>query len=171
MINKEMFNLVTIREAKGAEDIEKIAVLADKIWHEHFPALLSAEQIDYMVDKFQSFRAISEAVKNNGYRYYMAYDGDDFCGYLGFCEEGDNTVFISKIYVRSDKRRCGVASSMLRQLRDDIPDARKWYLTVNRFNSGPIEVYKKRGFEIVREQKADIGNGFIMDDYIMEKTF
>ena len=62
MINKEMFNLVTIREAKGADDIEKIAVLADKIWHEHFPALLSAEQIDYMVDKFQSFRAISDII-------------------------------------------------------------------------------------------------------------
>ena len=166
-----MFKLVTIREAKGTEDIEKIAVLANKIWHEHFPALLSDEQIDYMLDKFQSFKAISEAVKNNGYIYYMAYDGDDFCGYLGFCEEDDNTVFISKIYVRSDKRRCGVASAMLAQLRSDIPAARKWYLTVNRFNSGPIEVYKKRGFKKVCEQKTDIGNGFIMDDYIMEKTF
>lgn len=163
--------MIEIREAGSREDIKRIAELADIIWHEHFPKLLSAEQIDYMVDKFQSYDALSNAVENEGYRYYMAYDGDDLFGYLGFHDEGDGTVFISKIYVRADKRRCGAATLMLEKLRADLPETKRWYLTVNKYNEVPIAAYKKRGFKISREQVTDIGNGFVMDDYIMEKLF
>ena len=43
------------------------------------------------------------------------------------------------------------------------------WLTVNRGNTGPIDWYKHRGFRIVKEIDMDIGEGFIMDDYVMEK--
>jgi ribosomal protein S18 acetylase RimI-like enzyme len=43
------------------------------------------------------------------------------------------------------------------------------WLTVNRYNDATIAVYEKKGFRTVRTQVADIGNGFVMDDYIMEK--
>lgn len=163
--------MVLIKTAENKEDIKKVADLAEVIWHEYFSALLSPEQIDYMVEKFQSYEAISKAVDDEGYKYYMAYCGDDLCGYLGYHNEGDGKIFISKIYVRADMRKKGIASAMLEQLRLDEPEAKTWYLTVNRYNSGSIAVYKKRGFETVKEQVTDIGNGFVMDDYVMEKRF
>ena len=158
-----------IKMAQNNEDIKKIAELANVIWHEFFTCILSDEQIDYMVEKYQSYPAITKAVNEDGYRYYMAYDGDDLCGYLGIHDEGEGTIFISKVYVRADKRKRGIASLMLNRLREDFPDSKKWYLTVNRHNSGSIAVYEKRGFYKAREQVADIGNGFVMDDYVMEK--
>lgn len=160
-----------IKIAQSNEDIKKIAELANVIWHEFFTCILSDEQIDYMVEKYQSYPAITKAVNEDGYRYYMAYDGDDLCGYLGIHDEGGDTIFISKVYVRADKRKRGIASLMLDRLSEDFPDAKKWYLTVNRHNSGSIAVYEKRGFYKAREQVADIGNGFVMDDYVMEKDF
>ncbi|MCH5212141.1 MAG: GNAT family N-acetyltransferase [Oscillospiraceae bacterium] len=160
-----------IKIAQGNEDIKKISELANVIWHEFFTCILSDEQIDYMVEKYQSYPAILKAVNEDGYHYYMAYDGDDLCGYLGIHDEGEGTIFISKVYVRSDKRKRGIASLMLDRLREDFPDAKKWYLTVNRHNSGSIAVYEKRGFYKAREQVADIGNGFVMDDYVMQKDF
>ena len=42
------------------------------------------------------------------------------------------------------------------------------YLTVNRNNKHAIEVYLKKNFKIAAEEVADIGCGFVMDDYIME---
>ena len=160
-----------IKIAQGNADIKKIAELANVIWHEFFTSILSDEQIDYMVEKYQSYPAITKAVNEDGYRYYMAYDGDDLCGYLGIHDEGEGTIFISKVYVRADKRRRGIASLMLDRLHEDFPASKKWYLTVNRYNSGSIAVYEKRGFYKAREQVADIGNGFVMDDYVMEKDF
>ena len=166
-----MTDVIIVKEAQGREDIKKVAELADIIWHEHFPKLLSAEQIDYMVDKFQSYNALVHAVEKEGYRYYMAYEGDELCGYLGFRDEGDGNVFISKVYVRADKRRCGAATRMLERLRTDLPEAKRWYLTVNKYNEIPIAAYKKRGFSVASEQVTDIGSGFVMDDYVMEKLF
>lgn len=163
--------MVSVKVAENNEDIKEIAELAEVIWHEYFSSLLSPEQIDYMVEKFQSYKAIKEAVDNDGYKYYMAYCGDELCGYLGYHNEGKGRIFISKIYVRADKRRKGIASAMLEKLRVDEPDADTWYLTVNRYNSGSIAVYNKRGFVTVKEQVTDIGNGFVMDDFVMEKCF
>lgn len=168
---KGWFEMVSVKLAENNDDIKKIAALAEIIWHEYFSSLLSPEQIDYMVEKFQSYEAISEAVNNDGYKYYMAYCGDDLCGYLGYHNEGGGTVFISKIYVRADMRRKGIASAMLERLRKDEKGVDKWYLTVNRYNSGSIAVYEKRGFKTVKEQVTDIGSGFVMDDFVMEKHF
>ncbi len=160
-----------IKTAVTDEDIKAISELASIIWHEHFPSIISDEQIDYMVEKFQSYEAIKAAVENDGYRYYMMYHDGDLCAYLGFHDEGGGTIFISKVYVRADKRRMGIATRLMEKLHEEYPETKKWYLTVNRGNNGSIHMYEKYGFEIVREQCADIGNGFVMDDYIMEKTF
>lgn len=160
-----------IETAKSDGDIKKIAELADIIWHEHFSSILTPGQIDYMVEKFQSYSAIKKAIELDGYRYYMAYEGDELCGYLGIHDEGGGVIFISKVYVRRDKRGRGIASGLLEKLREDHPDAKRWYLTVNRYNTSSIAVYKKRGFKITRTQVADIGSGYVMDDYIMEREF
>ena len=160
-----------IETAKTDMDIERIAELADIIWHEHFSSILTSGQIDYMVEKFQSYPAIKKAIENDGYRYYMAYENDDLCGYLGIHNEENGVIFISKVYVRRDKRGMGIASKLLERLREDYPDSVKWYLTVNRYNTSSIAVYEKRGFKITRTQVADIGSGYVMDDYIMEREF
>lgn len=160
-----------IEIAKTDKDIRAVAELATVIWHEHFASILSPGQIDYMVKKYQSYPAIKAAIENDGYRYYMAYDGDDLCGYLGIHDEGGGVIFISKVYVRADKRKKGIATELLSRLEIDYPAAKKWYLTVNRHNDGPIAVYEKRGFHKARTQVADIGNGYVMDDYVMEKDF
>ena len=160
---------MNIQKATTDKDIKRIADLATVIWHEHFKTILSPEQIDYMVEKFQSYNAIKKAVTEDGYTYYMAEVDGDLCGYLGIHEEGEGVIFISKVYVRCDMRRRGIATQLLERLQMDFPEGRKWYLTVNKYNYGSIAVYEKRGFKKVKDLVTDIGNGFIMDDYVMEK--
>ena len=69
--------MVSVKVAENNEDIKEIAELAEVIWHEYFSSLLSPEQIDYMVEKFQSYKAIKEAVDNDGYKYYKEGDPVD----------------------------------------------------------------------------------------------
>ena len=159
--------MTNIRKAASDADIKAIADLADIIWHEHFTPIIGEAQVEYMLDKFQSYHAISDAVNNNGYIYYMAYDNGEFCGYIGIQPEG-SAVLLSKIYVEASHRGKGIAKKMIETVKSDYSDYEKLWLTVNRHNDGPIAAYKKLGFETVRTQVADIGNGFVMDDYIME---
>jgi RimJ/RimL family protein N-acetyltransferase len=43
-------------------------------------------------------------------------------------------------------------------------------LTVNKNNVNSIKAYEKMGFKNVGSVVQDIGSGYVMDDYKMEKT-
>jgi len=42
-------------------------------------------------------------------------------------------------------------------------------LTVNKYNHNSIKAYERIGFINKEELVQDIGGGFVMDDYLMEK--
>lgn len=159
-----------IKPALTDEALKEISVLADEIWHEHFTPIIGEEQVEYMVEKFQSYQAITHQVKEDGYEYFQfLYDGEE-AGYLGIKEEPER-LFLSKIYVKKSFRGRKIASQAIRFLVDRCREKglSAIWLTVNRENKNSIAAYETMGFVKTREQKADIGNGFYMDDYIMEK--
>ena len=160
-----------IKEVKTEAEIQRLADMAGKIWHEFFPGIISKEQIDYMVDKFQSFRAMTDQMQNQGYRYHVLEADGEPMGYTGWKLE-DGKLFLSKIYLKKEARGKGYSSILFRFLEQQAREnnASAIWLTVNKYNAHSIAVYEHKGFKTVRTQEADIGNGFIMDDYIMEKA-
>lgn len=162
---------ITFQPVKTTEEIAEVARLASEIWREHYVSIISMAQIDYMIDRFQSVPAIADQIRHQGYAYYLFHRGDSSAvGYMAVKEE-EGKLFLSKFYVRKEHRGKGYASraiAFLEKLCKDRNLSHIW-LTVNRYNTSSIAVYEKKGFRIVREQCADIGNGFVMDDFIMEK--
>lgn len=153
----------------SADDVALLADIASRVWHEFFPSLLSAGQIDYMVEKFQSPGALS-AQLGEGYEYFFVVSGGEKIGYAGV-KPGGKKLFLSKLYILKKFRRQGLASQTFAFLEGICRSrglASVW-LTVNRHNTHSIEVYRAKGFDVVREQMADIGGGYVMDDYVMEK--
>ncbi len=155
----------------NTEDIQELADIACEVWHEYFTCILSDEQIDYMVDKFQSAHAITEQMANQGYEYYFICHNNEKLGYFGIKPDGDR-LFLSKLYLLKHNRGKGYAGEALNHIFDICRQYGKKavWLTVNRHNDHTIDVYKHKGFIIIDEQAADIGNGFVMDDYFMERT-
>ncbi len=150
-------------EKVTADEVEKLSSLAYQIWRECFPGMISNEQVEYMLEKFQSVKAITEQMQN-GYEYYfLIYDGET-AGYTGIKKDEDG-VFLSKIYVIDRFRGKGIASATVSRI---VEIGKPITLTVNRGNLRAINAYEKLGFVKIREQKADIGSGFIMDDYVMQ---
>ncbi|ANS74460.1 GNAT family acetyltransferase [Paenibacillus yonginensis] len=153
-----------------AEQIAELAALAAEIWREHYVSIITMEQINYMIDKFQSVPAIMDQIQRQGYEYYVFQQDGVKMGYLSVKPE-EGKLFLSKFYVAKEHRGHGYASqafAFLEQLCEDHKLSHIW-LTVNRHNTNSIAVYERKGFRIIREQKADIGSGFVMDDYIMER--
>lgn len=149
--------------------IKQLADMADKVWHEYFPCILSAEQIDYMVDKFQSEHAMKEQI-NRSYEYYFICADNKPCGYIGLhCEE--EKMFLSKLYLMKDMRGNGIAGKAFKFIFELTKQYGKnaVYLTVNKYNNHSIDVYKHEGFVVIDTAVTDIGSGFVMDDYIFEK--
>lgn len=152
------------------EDIRRLAGMADEIWHEYYVELLSPEQIDYMVEKFQSESALTDQIENQGYEYFFLETQGHPVGFLGFRAE-EQGVFLSKLYLLAQFRGMGYGAEAFAFLEKVCRrrDLHYIHLTVNRYNDHSVAVYKSKGYRVVEEKVTDIGRGFVMDDFIMEK--
>lgn len=159
---------VMFQRAADDSDLAAIAGLADEIWHQHFQTILSPEQIDYMVEKFQSYPALKSQVEEEGYEYYQTLVDGTLAGYIGIHPETD-ALFLSKLYLHKDYRGRHIATQTFHFLIDLCKKRglKKIWLTCNKHNDSSLAVYHHLGFQVTDTQEADIGNGFIMDDYIM----
>lgn len=158
-----------IQLATDKSDFKIISKLASQIWEEHYTPIIGIEQVEYMLNKFQSPIAIEQQVAE-GYQYYLVYTDEIPVGYMSFMQK-ESSLFLSKIYVLSSARGKGIGKLMLDFLQQKAIELEliSITLTVNINNLNSIKAYEKMGFKIVGDQVADIGNGFVMDDYKMMK--
>ena len=161
---------ITFSEVRNDDDLRILADLASTIWHEYFPGIITDLQVDYMVEKYQSYDAVRQQI-TKGYEYYFVVEYGFVLGYIGILCEAEK-LFLSKLYLKKEYRGKGVFNAMLAFCEEEARSRglNAMYLTVNRQNAPAVAVYRKKGFQIVAEKKADIGNGFFMDDYVMEKS-
>ena len=153
----------------------------------------SADRIQKDIEEkgFSYFTAFAGNDIDNSNSIGIARDSDNISkttkpvGYFAL-QPDEKGVFISKIYISKEYRRRGIAGEIIQfsvcfaqeaiQSAETKYDSSRYetprlWLTVNKGNSGSIEFYKKSGFEIIEEAVTDIGNGFVMDDYIMAFFF
>ena len=162
---------INFEKVVADKQIKKLAQVANMVWHDAFKKILTLEQIEYMIEKFQSFNALTEAINKNGYEYYFIKDGNNVLGYTGVKPENEK-LFLSKLYILKEYRGKQVASKAFEFIESLArkKNLKSVWLTVNRNNNHAIDVYKHKGFVVTKTQVADIGNGFVMDDYIFEKA-
>ena len=162
---------ITFEQVITKEQIKVLADTANVVWHDAFKEILTLEQIEYMIEKFQSFQALSQAIKDNGYKYYLIKTDNNVAGYTGLHEE-NGKMFLSKLYILKEYRGKQISSKTFDFIENLAKgnNLKSVWLTVNRNNKHAIAVYKHKGFVLIREQVADIGNGFVMDDFVFEKV-
>ena len=122
-----------------------------------------------MIDSFQSTEAVRRQI-SEGYQYYFLLYNNRPEGYMAIDIQPEK-IFLSKLYLRQAVRGKGLAKQAVLYLEQLCRQQAKKsiWLTVNKNNTASIAAYKKMEFQVVSAQQQDIGNGFVMDDYIMEK--
>jgi len=154
-----------------SQQIDAVAGLAHEIWYEYYVALIGRAQVDYMVPKFQSSAAIAAQLRE-GYEYFLIQLGGPISGYCAVQSEPANrSLFLSKLYLLRDARGGGtgrVCMEFIEQLARRRGLNLLW-LTVNKGNPA-VKAYERLGFRIAADLVMDIGGGFVMDDYRMEKS-
>ena len=158
-----------INKISTQEQLTTIEDLAYEIWHQHYTPIIGKDQVEYMLEKYQSAEAMAEQIKN-GSQYFLMLDENIPLGYMSADLLADR-LFLSKFYVTKSARGKGYGRTMMAYLETLAKknNLNKISLTVNRYNTGSIAMYEKVGFSISGSVVNDIGEGFFMDDYQMEK--
>lgn len=139
-----------------------------EIWREVFTPIIGKEQVDHMLEHYQSPADIAREIKA-GVHYYVLKMEDKAAGYIAY-EIRPDYLYLSKIYIAEKYRGKGYMREIFAwfdQLSRKLK--LKQHLRVNQGNARAISVYQHMGFRLVKEEITDIGNGFQMVDYVYEK--
>ena len=152
------------------KDIPLIRDLAEKSWKSAYAELLSKEQIDYMLAEMYSVEEISAHLQNRNYHYYLILNENIAEGFIGFEHHYEpKTTKLHRIYLLENAKGKGFGKTALNFIKKQTSESgdSRIILNVNKENSAK-SVYESQGFNIYEEGVFDIGNGFVMDDYLME---
>lgn len=154
----------------NSKHIPIIISLAKKIWPVAYGEILSKAQLDYMIQKFYNETALLESLAK-GHVFYLAQNEQEkFVGFVSYeinCEP--NKTKIHKIYVLPETQGSGVGKQFFQLVmaKAEENQQKAIFLNVNKYNKA-IYFYTNLGFKIIREEVIDIGNTYIMDDFVME---
>lgn len=160
---------IRIIPVKLDAEILEIVKLGSEIWKEHYTSIIGKEQVQYMLQKFQSYNAIKKQI-DEGF-YYFLVQSDQPIGYFSILPKTD-CLFLSKFYLLNIVRGKNIGSKMMEFVENKAysRNLKAIELTVNKFNNAAIKFYEKLNFQRRESAVFDIGNGFVMDDYVMEKV-
>jgi len=151
-------------------DILTIQQLAESIWLAHYVPIIGEAQTRYMLDKMYSADALKRQM-DSGLHFYLWKEQGVSVGFAAIDVENYDYGFLSKFYLNEKYRGKGIAGQFLQFLEQQFGKAEKKeiQLTVNRQNIGAINFYFKTGFKIIRCADFDIGDNYLMNDFVMSK--
>ncbi len=155
------------------QHIPIIKELAANLWPVAFASILSAQQIAYMMEMMYS-QASLEGQMSQGHKYAIAQHNKLNIGYVAYETDhaGLDKTKIHKLYISPKCQRHGVGKTMIDYAAQQALKANNTalFLNVNKYNTQAISFYQKNHFVLVKEEVIDIGNDFVMDDYVFELT-
>jgi ribosomal protein S18 acetylase RimI-like enzyme len=159
------------------EQLLVIRNLAYTIWPSTYGEILSKAQLEYMLDSFYSITNLEKQM-DNGQVFELLFEETNTIGFVAYEFNCNFEKFsqpltkIHKIYLLPEMQGKGFGKFMIDEIvRIAKSNNQKGiYLNVNKYNSAKF-FYEKLGFVISKEEVIDIGNDYVMDDYVMEFLF
>ena len=154
--------------AVAKDELPVIRTLALATWPSAYGGILSAEQLEYMLELIYNVTSLQQQMEN-GHRFYFALQNEKPAGFASFSSCAPNRYRLHKLYVLPELQGKGAGQFLLELAIHEAKRAGANYLelNVNRYNKAQ-GFYKRNGFTVVREEDIDIGKGYFMNDYIME---
>jgi len=152
------------------EQLAIVKNLAYKIWPNAYETILSKAQLDYMLEMIYSIDSLEKQFYN-GHIFLLIEDDQNFIGFASYeinCNNSNKTK-LQKLYVLPEIQGKGIGKQVIDYIKEKVVLSNNLalFLNVNKFNKAK-DFYQKYGFQIIKEEVIDIGNNYIMDDYVME---
>lgn len=168
---KQVPREITIRPARLSE-LVSVSELARRIWYAHYPGIITTQQIEYMLGRDYAIETLARDVARGVSIDLMLVDGEEV-GFAAYEPTGaPGEVKLHKIYLETELHGRGLGSRLLDHVERQVAERgySRIILQVNKRNDKAIAAYLRNGY--VKEQAivVDIGEGFVMDDYLMVKS-
>ena len=158
--------------AENQEQLLAIHNLAPVLWKYAYKDILSMEQIEYMLDWMYSMPTLEKS-SANGTKFFLIEINGVNQGFIALTPDGENPslIMLDKLYLHRDYHGQGVGQKSLDFACEyaKINGFEQIQLHVNKNNQRGQKAYLRNGFVITNEVVTDIGNNFVMDDYLMTK--
>lgn len=155
------------------ENFTSIRAIAAAVWPIAYSATLSQEQLDYMMEMMYSITSLQLQANEKKHRFILAKEEETVLGFASyeFNHGKKPKTKIHKIYILTNHQGKGIGKALINFIVDEAKERHQkgLILNVNKRNKA-IRFYESIGFTISNEEVIDIGNGFVMDDFVMEKT-
>jgi GNAT superfamily N-acetyltransferase len=153
------------------DGIDELITIARRIWHAHYPGIITLEQIEYMLDAGYDREVIRTEMERQGITWLQIRDGAGLIGFASLGPHGAGVMKLHKLYVLPEYHGRGIGASALLEVEAIArgTGASRLVLNVNKHNAKAIRAYQRAGWTVAEEVCIDIGAGFVMDDYIMAK--
>jgi ribosomal protein S18 acetylase RimI-like enzyme len=161
-----------IREATS-QDISLIHQLAKEVFFPTYEPLQPKDKVAYLFSLMYNETALTEQMEKKKHSFLLVEDESGYLGYASyeFNYKGSGKIKIHKIYVMPTAQGKGVGKEMINWIADVAKQSKIEVLLLDVYRHNPaIQFYEKIGFKKVGEQVTDVGNGFVMDDFVMEKA-
>ena len=155
------------------EDAERVSALAGEIWRAHYPGIISAAQIEYMLAQRYDPALVRAELQRGDVWWDKLLIGEEIAGFASYFLTGvAGEMKLDKLYVHPLHQQQGYGGMLIARVTQVARShgCRRLTLAVNRNNRTAIAAYLKHGFRIADAVVSDIGSGFVMDDYLMEKA-
>ena len=151
------------------EDIPLIRELTFAIWPQTYSSIISKAQIDFMLEMMYSPASLQIQMEEENCSFIIVYNEEEPVGFASYNETEPQIWKLNKIYVLPSQQGKGTGKFMLNYIISAIRElkAKALQLQVNRNNKAK-DFYEKQGFTIIETADFDIGNGYFMNDYVME---
>ena len=164
---------IRIRRIQAAE-LPVVKRLAHEIWYACYPGIIPFGQIDYMLSIWYELGAMAREMETRGV-WFVLIEAENHgpVGYLSIERlPNEPVVFINKLYIQPQMHGRGLGATALRWIRERAAEmgAATVRLRVNKHNAAAIRSYLRAGFHFTEDVVTDIGSGYVMDDYVMEKA-
>ena len=154
----------------GCEDIALIQEIGATVYWSTYPAILGEEQVQYMLRKFYNPEALADQMLR-GHSFWMVFIDGAPAAFTSFSEtdKGAGTWHLQKIYILAEMQGKGIGRRLLKEVAEHCRKngGQRLQLNVNRYNRAK-EFYEKLGFRVIREEDVAIGEGYYMNDFVME---
>lgn len=154
------------------EEVDAVCALAAQIWRWHYPLIIGTAQTEYMLaQRYDPGIVRAELARGDIWWDTLAEDEGIVAFASSFPGGVEHAIRIDKLYVHPERQRIGYGGALIEHTCERAVRLgyRRVRLAVNKRNAAAIGAYRKYGFEIAEAVVKDIGGGFVMDDYIMEK--
>lgn len=164
-------NAKLLIETATAHDIPALISLAQRIWHAHYPGIISVEQINYMLAQGYTVEKITAEMTTEDITWLKILDGTTMIGFAAFGPYAERQIKLHKLYLEVGYHSQGIGAATLAEVerRSGAKGAASIVLNVNKDNHKAIKSYRRSGYQVAESVTIAIGSGFVMDDYVMQK--